>query len=89
MAGSAVKSAGCFSRGPGFVSQLVHGGSELSITWVPWHLLPSGVTDPSYLISFVLVCFDFGFSKQVEFCLFVCLFVFLFIPGCPVTCSVD
>lgn len=39
--GSAVKSTGCFSRGPGFNSQCPHGSSQQSIASVPGDPMPS------------------------------------------------
>ena len=38
---SAVKSAGCSSRGPGFHSQHLHGGPQPSVITVPRVLTPS------------------------------------------------
>jgi hypothetical protein len=39
--GAAGKSTGCFSRGPGFISQHTHGSSKLSVIPVPEDLTPS------------------------------------------------
>jgi hypothetical protein len=39
--GSEVKSTDCSFKGPGFASQHPHGGSQLSVTPVPWALMTS------------------------------------------------
>lgn len=41
MHSSSVKSTGCSPRGPRLNSQHLHGGSQASVTPVPWELMPS------------------------------------------------
>jgi hypothetical protein len=49
--GSVVKSTGCSSRSPEFISQQPHGGSLMSATPVPGNVTPSNTNAPKIKIN--------------------------------------
>jgi hypothetical protein len=94
--GSAVRSTGCSSRGPGFHSQHLHSSSQPSVTPFSVDLMPSsGLFRHCMYMVHKYTCMQ---NTHTHIYLFVYLFIYLlvfrdrislYIPGCPETHFVD